>query len=32
MDEAVVLPSAHGDFEELLELDRDIARVALDLS
>jgi hypothetical protein len=32
MDEAVVLPSPHVDFKELLELDREAARVALDLS
>ncbi|GEM_PF-2829217 len=30
--EVVVLPSAHGDFKELLERDREAARVALDLS
>jgi len=30
--EVVVLPSAHGDFKELLELDREAARVALRLA
>jgi hypothetical protein len=28
----VVLPSAHGDFKELVELDREVARVALRLA
>ena len=30
--EVVVLPSAHGDFKELVELDREAARVALRLA
>jgi mRNA interferase RelE/StbE len=30
--EVVVLPSAHGDFKELAELDREAARVALRLA